>query len=153
MEKTRKTPTAAPTPADRRRVLMGLAHKGAKLLGLDDDTRRAAQANHTGVSSCRDMSDGQLLAWCWELKHRGAKIGIPGPAPRAVAMDRPSVPQLAEIERLAGLFGWTDGLDDRRLLGFVQHTAKVDHPRFMTRAQATAVISGLMRWQKGRAAA
>lgn len=148
MEKTRKTPT----PADRRRVLMGLAHKGATLLGLDDETRRAAQLNHTGIASCRDMSDGQLLDWCWELKRRGAEIGIPGPAPRAVALDRPTVPQLVELERLALAFGWMAGLEDRRLLGFVRHTAKVDHPRFLTRAQATDVISGLRRWRKGWAA-
>lgn len=138
---------------DRRRALLGLAHKGAKLLGLDDDTRRAAQAAYAGVASCRDMTDAQLTAWCWELKRRGADIGIPGPPPRASGWDRPSRSQLGEIERLALAFGWGDGLDDRRLAGFVSRTARVDSPRFLTRAQATAVISGLRRWQKGRAAA
>lgn len=142
---------------DRRRALLGLAHKGAKLLGLDDDTRRAAQAAFMGqpggVASCRDMSTEQLAAWCWELKRRGADIGIPGPMPRASSWDRPSRSQLGEIERLALAFGWVDGLDDGRLAGFVRRTARVDSPRFLTRAQATSVISGLRKWQRGRAAA
>lgn len=134
----------------RRRVLMGLAHQGAALLGWDDAFRRQEQARLTGCASCRDMTDAQLAAWCWRLKRLGAPIGIPGPAPRGGSgLDCPSDAQLAAIERLAAEFGWSDGLEDRRLLGFVRKTAKVDAVRFLTRRQATDVISGLRRWMRG----
>lgn len=65
----------------RRKTLLGLAHMGAKQLGMDDETRREAQVAHVGVASCAKMSDAQLLGWCWELKRLGAKIGIPGRRP------------------------------------------------------------------------
>lgn len=41
--------------------------------------------------------------------------------------------------------GW-GGLDDRALRGFVRRTCEVEDVRFITRGQATAVISGLRRW-------
>lgn len=130
----------------RRRALLGLAHKAALQLGMDEDTRRAAQMAFAGRASLRDYSDSQLIAWCWELKRRGAQIGIPGPAPRGGSgWGRPTEAQLAEIERMALAMGWS-GLDDGALRGFVRRTCSVEDVRFITRAQATAVISGLRRW-------
>lgn len=130
----------------RRRVLLALAHKAAAQLGMDEETRRAAQAAFAGHESLRDFTDQQLLAWCWELKRRGADIGIPAPPPRGGAgWGRPTEQQLAEIERLALAMGWS-GLDDGALRGFVRRTCEVEDVRFITRGQATAVISGLRRW-------
>lgn len=142
---------AAESPdLQRRRVLLGLAHKGAVQLGWDEDFRREQQHRLTGQRSCRDMTTPQLVAWCWHLKRLGADIGIPGKPPRGGhSLDRPTPNQLGEIERLALLFGW-DGLDDRRLLAFVQRTAQVEAVRFLTRAQASACISGLSRWARQR---
>lgn len=136
-------PAAKP---DRRRVLLGLAHKAAAQLGMDEETRRAAQMAFCGKASLRDYSDSQLIAWCWELKRRGADIGIPAPPPRGGAgWGRPTDTQWAEIERLALRMGWS-GLDDEALRGFVRRTCEVEDARFITRGQATAIISGLRRW-------
>jgi len=140
-----------PTAAARRRVLLGLAHKAALLLGLDEDARRDAQEAFTGHASCRDMSDAQLLAWCWELKRRGAQIGIPGPRPDPKTYGRPSASQLAEIERLAIALGWDHGLDSGALRGFIRRTLKIDDLRFATLRQATIVIVALRRWVASRA--
>ncbi|MEO1750700.1 regulatory protein GemA [Thiofaba sp. EF100] len=129
----------------RRRVLLGLAHKAAQQLGMDEDTRRAAQRAFCGKESLRDYSDSQLIAWCWELKRRGAEIGIPAPPPRGGGWGRPTEPQLGEIERLALAMGWA-GLDDGALRGFIRRTCGADDVRFITRGQATAVINGLRRW-------
>jgi hypothetical protein len=130
----------------RRRVLLGLAHKAAVQLGMDEDTRRAAQQAFCGKSSLRDYTDSQLIAWCWELKRRGAEIGIPAPPPKGGSgWGRPTEAQLAEIERLCLRMGWS-GLDDGALRGFVRRTCAADDVRFITRGQATAVISGLRRW-------
>lgn len=134
----------------RRKQLLGLAHIGAAQLGWDDDFRRMMQEEVTGQASCAAMSDAQLVAWCWHLKHLGAQIGIPAPHPsRGYA--RPTSTQWAEIERLVLAVGWK-GLDDARFIIFIRRTTKVDAVRFLTKWQATAVIVGLRRWlaQKNR---
>lgn len=130
----------------RRRALLGVAHKAAAQLGMDEETRRAAQMAFCGKASLRDFTDAQLIAWCWELKRRGADIGIPAPPPRGGGgWGRPTDTQWAEIERLALRMGWS-GLDDGALRSFVRRTCEVEDVRFITRGQATAVISGLRRW-------
>lgn len=135
---------------NRRRVLLGLAHLGAAQLALDEESRRAAQAAFTGCASCRDMTDGQLLAWCWELKRRGADIGIPGPRPEPARYGHPTATQWAEIERLTLAMGWADGVDSAALRGFVRRTLGLDDLRFASNRQATQVITGLRRWVASR---
>lgn len=135
--------------AINRKTLLGLAHMAAKQLRWDDDMRRSTQQQKTGKASLSDMSDHELLDWCWHLKRLGAQIGIPHPPRRGgKSWHRPSTSQLGEIEQLALQFGWTDGLDDARLTDFIRHTAKVDDVRFLLKWQATHVISGLRRWKK-----
>lgn len=132
-----------------RRVLLGLAHKAASQLGMDEETRRAAQAAFAGRESLRDFSDAQLVAWCWELKRRGADIGIPAPPPMGgLAWDRPTPAQWATVERLAGALELTPAA----LAAFVKRTTGLDDPRFMTRRDASAVITGLEKWARGRGA-
>lgn len=133
--------------ADRRRALLGLAHKAAIDLGMDEQTRRMAQAAFAGHESLRDFSDEQLVAWCWELKRRGADIGIPAPAPLGGSgFGRPTPAQWATIERLVASLG----LSDDGFRAFVKRTAGVDLPRFMTRADASKVITGLERWARSQ---
>jgi hypothetical protein len=133
--------------ATRRRLLLGLAHKGAAQVGMDDDTRRAAQLAFGGKESLRDFSDPLLIKWCYELKRRGADIGVPAPPPRGgTGWERPSAPQWARIEQLSAQLG----LSETGLAQFVTRTAKVDDPRFLTKAQATAVITALAKWAGGR---
>ncbi|MBK1690999.1 regulatory protein GemA [Ectothiorhodospira mobilis] len=134
-------------PDARRRTLLGLAHQAAVQLGWDEEFRRQRQQEVTGHASCRDMTDAQLLGWCWHLKDLGADIGIPGPPRRGGARpSRPTRSQLAALEHFAQRLGWTDGLEDERLRGFVRRTAGVSDVRFLTRGQATQVITGMKRW-------
>lgn len=134
----------------RRKVLLGLAHQAAVQLGWDEEFRRERQRAVTGHASCRDMTDAQLTGWCWYLKDLGADIGIPGPPRRnGLRADRPTNSQWAALERWAERIGW-GGLDDERLRGFVRRTAGVSDVRFLTRAQATQVITGLKRWAQQR---
>lgn len=134
-------------PADRRRALLGLAHKAAAQLGMDEETRRAAQAAFAGHESLAAYSDEQLIAWCWELKRRGADIGIPGPRPAGgIGWDRPTPAQLATIERLR----ISIGLDEAAYRGFVRRTTGMDTPRFLNKRGASMVIAGLERWAQGR---
>lgn len=143
--KRRKTDETA--SAINRHVLTGLAHMASQQLGWDDDMRRQMQKDKTGQESLRDMTDNQLLDWCWHLKRLGAEIGIPHPPRKGgKSWDRPTTRQLGEIEQLALQMGWTDALDDERLTKFIQHTATVDNVRFLMQWQATHVITGLRRW-------
>lgn len=132
-----------------RGVLLGLAHMAAKQLRWDEDMRKCMQRRKTGKESCKDMSNTELLDWCWELKRMGAIIGIPHPPRRGgKSWDRPSGRQLGEIEQLALQLGWTDGLDDTRLNAFIERTTKIESIRFLMRWQATDVITGMRRWLK-----
>lgn len=138
-----------PATPDRRRLLLGLAHKAAAMLGMDEDTRRAAQAAFAGRESLKDFSDQQLVAWCWELKRRGADIGIPAPPPKGgLSWDRPTPAQWATIERLAAALDLTPSA----LAVFVKRTTGLDDPRFLTRRGATEVITGLEKWARSRGA-
>lgn len=135
--------------ADRRRQLLGLAHKAAAQLGMEEETRRAAQQAFAGKASLKDFTDAQLVAWCWELKRRGADIGVPAPPPKGGAgWERPTPAQWASIERLAAALGLSEGA----LAAFVQRTTGLSDPRFLTRRAATQVITGLDKWARGRGA-
>lgn len=139
---------SAPAPAaaagfNRRAKLVGLVHIAALHLGLDNGTRKLAQLAWCGVASCADMSEGQLVDWLWELKRRGARIGIPAPAGSANCTDW----QRLELERAALTLGW-DGLGDARLRKFVQRTVGVDAVAFLTKPQCSTVIVGLRRWAR-----
>ena len=141
-----------PAATPERRALIGLAHKAAVLAGLSDDERRDVQQSVVGKASCAEMTDTELRRLLWHYKGNGVKIGVPGPKPRGGGgWERPTASQWTEIERLAGVFGWVDGLDDNRLASFVGRTAGVDAVRFLSRDGATRVISGLLRWQKSLA--
>lgn len=130
-----------------RHKLTGLAHMASQQLGWDDDMRRQMQKDKTGKESLRDMTDNELLDWCWHLKRIGAQIGIPHPLRKGgKSWDRPTTRQLGEIEKLALQLGWENGLDDDSLTAFIQRTAKVDNVRFLMQWQATHVITGLRRW-------
>lgn len=56
--------------------------------------------------------------------------------------------QLAHLARLCERMGWEDGLNDARLLGFINRTLGVRFLRsdVMTNRQASAVITGLRKW-------
>ncbi|MCX8016341.1 MAG: regulatory protein GemA [Rhodocyclaceae bacterium] len=141
--------SSAPVVLERRRALLGLAHKAAAQLGMDEETRRAAQAAFAGRESLKDFTDRQLIAWCWELKRRGADIGIPAPPPKGgLAWDRPTPAQWATIERLSMSLGLTDAA----LSAFVRRTTGLDDARFLTRRGATEVITGLEKWARSRGA-
>ncbi len=134
-----------------RRTLLGLAHKAAQLAGLGDDCRRAVQLAVTGCDSCAAMSDAQLRRLLWHYKKKGIDIGVPGPSrPGGQGLERPTKQQWARLDKASAAMGWSDGLQDRRLAGFVEHTTGLGAVRFLTRAGCTQVIAGLERWARQR---
>ena len=67
--------------------------------------------------------------------------------PGGLGPDRPTPRQWAFIVDLAKARGWDEGLEDPRLHAFIRRTVLVDALRFLTREDATQVITGLKRWQ------
>ncbi|MEG9884156.1 MAG: phage protein GemA/Gp16 family protein [Hyphomicrobiales bacterium] len=100
---------------------------------LDDDGRQAliAQLRAQGVLASRHAP---------RVDYPSGKGLTPSGEPR------PTPAQWYRIDRLARAKGWDRGLNDPRLAGFVRRTAKVGAPSWLTRRQASRVISGLEHW-------
>ena len=135
----------------RRRKLIAQAHLAARQAGcVEEADRRAVQAMVIGKESCADMSAAELVRLIDHWGRLGADV-------RATAPECAQAPglvtrwQLATIERLAWEMGWREGLEDARLIAFLKRTARVDRPQWLTRHDASSVISGLMRWKRQRA--
>lgn len=133
---------------NRRQILIAQVHMAAKRLAMDDDARRAAMQAVVGKTSCRDMSEAELARVVQHFNRGGS--GVVASAPRSARDDGPTGWQLATLERLAYDMGWREGLADARLAAFTKRTARVDRPEWMTREQASACISGLLRWKRQR---
>ena len=143
---------ARQTDGARRRVLIAQAHLAAKQAGCSsEEDRRAIQQRVTGKASCAEMTERELVRLIDHWRRMGADVRAA--APRVA--DAPGMAtrwQLATIERLAWAMGWSEGLEDARLVGFLRRTARVDGVRWLDRAAASRVISGLMNWKRQRQA-
>ena len=145
-------PTARrkPTVSPKRRALLGLVHKGAaKMFGDDREAYEDWLERETGARSCKALTVDQLDGLVTGLRRDNL---LP---PRSVkggtgktnnGEDRPTDAQIRKLGALSRARGW-EGLDDARLLAFVKRTAKVEAVGWMTRRQASAVITGLTKWK------
>ena len=108
----------------------------------------------SGARSAALLDDGARKALIGQLQSQGLLISrnaprVDYPAGKGLTPSgepRPTAKQWYRLDRLARAKGWEKGLDDPRLAGFVRRTAKVDFTRFMTRRQASKIISGLEHW-------
>jgi hypothetical protein len=99
---------------------------------------------YTGKRSAAHLSKTARFAFLKRLRREGIV-----PAKKAQGgkgADRPTSSQWAYIAKLARELGWQDGLEDARLQGFVERTAKISSARFLKRSDATKVINGLEVW-------
>lgn len=154
------TPAATGRTAARsqkRNADLAMIHVAAKTLFGDVSKSGAGRADYedwlfrlTGCRSASALSMDQRIDLIKRLRRDGL-ITERGQGGRSEG--RPTSEQWAHIGSLARKMGWQDGLEDARLKAFVERTAKVTAARFITREQATAVITGLRNWlaSKGRA--
>lgn len=131
-------------------LVYAMIHLGAKRMGWDEATRRAWMEKHTGKRSAKDCTDDELAQFADQLRRSGAlDDGRPlGRADRGGrgAGDRPTRAQWKKTAVLCKERGWPEGIDDPAFATFVAHVAKVDNPRFLTRASLRNVIAGLQNW-------
>lgn len=145
---------AKPAPNARRNGDLAMIHMAAKHLFGDTSRNGAGRADYedwlekrTGKRSASKLTTDERIFLVKALRRDGL---IPesgrGGAGRSVAGDdRPTSAQWAKIGGLSRSMGWK-GLEDPALKAFVTRTAKVSSTRFLTRAQASAVILGLEEW-------
>jgi len=103
--------------------------------------------NRTGKRSASKLTHAERAALIKHLRKEGLlKQRTHGGTGRTVAgEDRPTSQQWAKIGGLSRDLGW-DGLEDERLQSFVRRTAKISNARFLNRAKASDVITGLEQW-------
>ncbi len=147
-----------PSPAgtQKRNADLALIHVAAKSLFGDVSKTGTGRADYedwlhrlTGCRSASALSMDQRIDLIKRLRRDGL-ITERGQGGRSEG--RPTSEQWAHIASLARQMGWKDGLEDARLQGFVQRTAKVTSARFITREQASAVITGLRKWLESKRA-
>jgi hypothetical protein len=145
------------TPNPKRNADLAMIHVAAKSLFGDVTRNGDGRADYedwlerlTGRRSASALTADQRIDLIKRLRRDGL-IKERGQGGRGEG--RPTSEQWAHIAALARKMGWKDGLEDGRLKAFVERTAKVSSARFITREQATAVITGLRRWlaSKGEA--
>jgi hypothetical protein len=132
-----------------------MIHIGAKRLFGDvsrgGDGREAYEdwlVRHTGKRSAGKLTTGQRIDLIKMMRKEGL---IPnstpgGKGPTASGEDRPTSAQWAKMAAIGRSMGWQKGLEDERLRSFVKRTAKVSSTRFLSRNQASKVITGLEGW-------
>lgn len=130
-----------------RRALLAMIHAARRTLALDDESYRALLERLTGKRSCGDMTYHELQIVVDHFRAHGAigqRSGAHFPGGSGEFDNRPTPAQMGTIERLAGAAGYA-GLDDARFTRFLRRTTHVDNIRFLDRARASSVISGLVQ--------
>lgn len=143
------------TSPQRRNADLATIHMGAKRLFGDvskgGDGRDGYEdwlERHTGKRSAGKLTTDQRIDLIKMMRKEGLvpdrKLG--GTGPTASGQERPTSAQWAKIAVLGRSMGWAKGLEDERLRSFVKRTAKVSSTRFLSRVQASKVITGLENW-------
>ena len=148
--------TAKTSPNSRRNGDMAMVHMAAKR--LFGDVSRGADGRDayedwlerlTGKRSAGQLTLDDRIALIKRLRKDGLipERGRGGTGRTSAGADRPTSAQWAKIGGLSRSMGWK-GLEDPALKSFVKRTAKVESTRFLTRAQASAVIIGMEEWMR-----
>ena len=149
--------TTASKTSPKRRADLAMIHMAAR--GLFGDVSQGGAGRleyedwlerHTGKRSAAKLTTAERVTFIKTLRHEGLIADrVPGGTGQTRnGEDRPTKAQWAKMGGLARSMGWQKGLEDERLRSFVLRTAKVTSARFLTRAQANNVITGLERWAR-----
>lgn len=143
------------TSPQRRNADLATIHIGAKALfgdvskgGDGRDEYETWLERHTGKRSAGKLSTDQRIDLIKMMRKEGL---LPDRTPggkgtTAGGEDRPTSAQWAKMAAIGRSMGWEKGLEDERLRSFVKRTAKVSSTRFLSRTQASKVITGLEGW-------
>ncbi|EBQ9987694.1 hypothetical protein DSF30_13725 [Salmonella enterica subsp. enterica serovar Oranienburg] len=135
-----------------RNALLGRAHHLARALRLEGDSWRTMLMCLSGRRSCKDLDTDALQRLVRTLEKMAAGTDPDEPETPLMASCeaippamRPTPRQWAMLNELALRMGWS-GVRDERLRGFMARTTACTAPEALTRRQASACITGLLRW-------
>lgn len=138
---------------NQRQALTAMAHILAEKAGFHGEIYRTYLLCITGKTSCKDcdLEALQRFVDALMMQVNGVDPDQPQKAAERSFRRRPAnaIPTMKQWKALLGLavnMGWT-GLEDARLLAFVQRTAHIDSVHDLTKAEISACITGLMNWQ------
>ena len=148
---------AVSKPNSRRNADLALIHMAAKNLFGDVTKTGDGRGDYedwlernTGKRSAAKLTPQERADLVAHIRKQGlVKNRVPGGQGKAVnGRSRPTSKQWLKLAALARAKGWQDGLEDGRLQGFVERTAKISSTRFLTASQASDVITALDKWAK-----
>ncbi len=128
----------------------GLIHKGMKMklaveLGeFTDEAYRACLKKLTSKSSCKDMTFTELNSVISLLREQGY-LTTTKRVNTIPSGNKPTDAQWRKLAALAYAKGWS-GLQDPKLLAFVQRTTHLSNIKLLTRQLISETITGLEKW-------
>lgn len=127
----------------KRHKMIAMVKISAKRLGFDSgsDDYRSWLKNLTGLSSCSELSDAQLMALNTILRQKG----LLDKKLTGNHVDRPSDAQWRKMETLARQLGFAN-VDTPDFIAWVKKVTQIDNPRFLKKESMSSVIAGLERW-------
>ena len=146
----------ATKPNPRRNADLAMIHMAGKRLFGDVSKQGDGRTDYedwleqrTGKRSAGKLTTNERIDLIRYLRKQGLiEDRVPGGKGVTAGGDlRPTSDQWAKLAALGRERGWSKGLEDERLRGFVKRTAKISSTRFLTRPQASSVITALVRWR------
>lgn len=137
-----------------RKSLIAMVHIAKARMNMDDETYRDWLDKNTGKRSSAALTVAQLLALVKTLRD-GGYLEEPPVRAKVIAgkgANRPTQAQWNTARGLVKKIGLDGELDGEAFASFVRRVAKVDSPRFLTRATMAHVLIGLEKWLLERAA-
>lgn len=134
-----------------RKSLIAMIHIGKTRLGMDEETYRAWLEKRTGKRSCTSMTFDELTKLTDELRRQGALTPATSKVIGGRGENRPTEAQWNFARHYARQLGLDGGIEGQGFATFVKRIAKVESPRFLTKATMQKVLTGLEKWYEQRA--
>jgi Mu-like prophage protein gp16 len=130
---------------DKRTNLIQLIHIGCSKVGLTGESAQAFKEDHTGKSSCSEMTLAELESVLAALKNAGFVVANRSGKKRMPVTERDrGYASEEQLEYIKGLWELAARIKtDAALESFVRRLIHVDALRFMAESDATKVILAL----------
>jgi hypothetical protein len=127
----------------QRHKMIAMVKISAKRLGFDSgsDDYRSWLKKLTGLTSCSELSDANLMALTTILRQKG----LLDKKLTGNHADRPTEAQWRKMETLARQLGFAN-VDTPDFIAWVKKVTQIDNPRFLKKDSMSSVIAGLVRW-------
>lgn len=137
--------TGKPGTAQKAK-LMGVVHKAAKALQMDDEARRVMMVRVTGKRSLSDMSLSQIGAVLDEMRALGWNDGKHAPAGRRRLANHAEATKIRALWLSLYHLGEARDPSEDALAAFVKRQTRLDDLQWVKQEYAYQVIEALKSW-------